>query len=209
MYYPIVLKTTGRSVVVIGGGKVAEEKIEGLLQAEACVTVISPEATQRLRGLSESGDIRLVQRKYESSDIDGAYFVIAATDDPSVQDQICRDAREKRVLINVVDDPERCDFIMPSVLRRDDLLIAVSTSSKSPAFAAWLRRRLGEIVTSEFGRVVSLLGSIRGELQERFKTIDERKRAYQAIFATNIVTWIRDADDETARTRIQEIIEKV
>ncbi len=209
MYYPVALKIDGKSVVVVGGGEVAEGKVQGLLDARARVTVVSPEATPRLRALAESNDIALIDRAYDSSDIAGAMFVIAATDDASVQDRVWRDAREKRVMVNSVDDPEHCDFIVPSILRRDDLIVAVSTSGKSPAFAAWLRRRLSEIVTSEFGRVVTLLGSMRAELQERFKTLEERRRAYQSIFATNIVTSIRDCDDDTAKARVQEIVKNL
>src|SRR2546423_767930 len=107
MYYPIVLKVAGRQVVVIGGGDVAEGKVQSLLEADARVTVVSPEVTPRLRTLAGSGDIVLVARPYEPTDIADAFFVIAATDDASVQERIWRDAREKRVLVNTVDDPGR------------------------------------------------------------------------------------------------------
>ena len=209
MYYPIVLKVKDRRVVVIGGGEVAEAKVQTLLESGADVKVISPEATSWLRELAEAGKIMWIARTYDSSDLENAFFVVAATDDPAVQDRIWRDARQRNVLINSVDDPDRCDFIMPSVLRRDDLIVAVSTSGKSPAFAAWLQRQLAGIVTKEFGRAVSLLGSMRSEFQQRFKNLEERKRAYQRIFATNIVKWIADCDDETAKSRVHELIENL
>src|SRR5262245_14621360 len=124
MYYPIILKTAGRAVVVIGGGEVAEGKVQTLLEAAAHVTVVSPAVTPRLQALADSGQIVIVRREYQSKDIKDAFFVIAATADPIVQERVAHDARRARVLINTVDDPEHCDFIMPSVLRRDDLIVA-------------------------------------------------------------------------------------
>jgi precorrin-2 dehydrogenase/sirohydrochlorin ferrochelatase len=189
MYFPIVLKVGGEHVVVIGGGEVAEGKVRSLMDAGAKVTLVSPEA-------------------YQASDIAGALLVIAATDDVQIQERVWRDAHEKRILVNTVDEPERCDFIMPSVVRRDDLIVAVSTSGKSPAFAAWLQRRLAEFVTADFGRVVSLLGSIRDEVRRRFKTVPERKRVYQRVIDTGIVDWIGNCDDATAKAHVRKILEE-
>jgi len=209
MYYPIVLKIAGRSVVIVGGGEVAEGKTQALLQSGASVTIVSPELTPQLRSLADSGAILWHRRPYESADVHDAFLVIAATDDEVVQAQVWQDARENKVLTNTVDRLDRCDFIMPSVIRRDDLIVSVSTSGKSPAFAAWLRRKIAGIVTSEFGRVVALLGFMRNEVHDRFNSVGERKRAYQRILDTGIVKWIRHCDDATAKRRIHDILQEL
>lgn len=206
MYYPVVLNIDRRPVVIIGGGEVAESKVDSLLEGGALLTVISPQLTWRLRSLVASGAIRWQWRQYDSNDVCNAFFVVAATGNPEVQQRIFDDARNAGVLINCVDDPERCDFIMPSVIRRDDLIVAVSTSGKSPVFAAWLRRRLENWLTADLGRVVRVLGDVRNEVRQRFGSVRERKHAYQQIIDSNIVNWISECDDTTAKARVDEII---
>src|SRR5262245_52762647 len=128
MYYPVVLKLAGRHAVVVGGGEVAEHKAHSLLESGARVTIVSPEINPGLRRLAAAGSLSILAREYESKDIQGAFLVIAATDNPAVQETVWRDAQSSRVLVNTVDEPDRCDFIMPSVIRRDDLIVSVSTS---------------------------------------------------------------------------------
>jgi uroporphyrin-III C-methyltransferase/precorrin-2 dehydrogenase/sirohydrochlorin ferrochelatase len=186
MYYPILLKVAGRRVVVVGGGVVAEGKVESLIEAGACVTVVSPQITSRLEIMATAGEISVVKRPYEATDLNDALFVIAATDDPEVQQRVWDDAHARRISVNTVDEPERCDFITPGIIRRGDLIVAISTSGKSPAFTSWLRKRLEAIVTEDLGRIVSLLGSIRGEVQGGFHTMAERKRVYERVIASEI-----------------------
>jgi len=207
MYFPIILNLADRPVVVIGGGDVAEGKVRSLMECGAHVHMVSPIVTPGLRALSETGAISLREGRYESSDLADAFLVIAATGDSSVQERIWNDARARRVLINTVDEPQRCDFIMPSVIRRNDLIVAVSTSGRSPAFAAWLRRRIAEFVTADFGRVVSVLGYIRGYVRRRCKAASDRKRAYERIIESGIVDWIGSCDDATAIARAKEIVQ--
>ena len=209
MYYPIVLNITDRRVVVIGGGAVAEDKVRNLIESGANVTVISPVVTPALRSLATSTQITLIDRPYKPSDIRGAFFVIAATDDMRTQERIWRDTRKRHVLVNTVDERGRCDFIMPSVLRREHLIVAISTSGKSPAFAAWLQKKLSEWLTPEFGRVVEMLGSVRGEIKRRFASVPERKRVFQKIIDTDIVNWIQKCDDVAALRRVHAIIEQL
>ena len=182
------MKVAGRSVVVVGGGAVAEGKVKSLIEAGAHVTVVSPQITPRLEMMASAGEILVVKRPYEAADLNEALFAIAATDDPEVQQQVWNDAHARGIQVNTVDEPERCDFITPGIIRRGDLIVAVSTSGKSPAFTSWLRARLETIVTEDLGRVVSLLGSIRGEVRRRFHTLEERKRVYQTIIERQIVS---------------------
>jgi precorrin-2 dehydrogenase/sirohydrochlorin ferrochelatase len=209
MYFPIVLNIATRLVAVIGGGEVAEGKVQSLLAVGARVKVVSPHVTTVLRALADARTIEVINREYVSADIDDAFIVIAATNDNLVQERVWRDAHDRRILVNTVDEPERCDFIMPSVIRRDDLIVAVSTSGKSPAFAAWLQRKLAEWITPEFGRAAALLGSVRKDVRQRFETVAERKRAFQKIIDTDIVTWIRNYDDATAKKRVRTMIEEL
>ena len=209
MYYPIVLKIDRKPVLVIGGGEVAESKVQHLLDCDAAVTVLSPELTPQLHALVQSGAIAWRQRAYEVGDVRGSFIVIAATGDAQVQERIYRDARQARILVNCVDEPERCDFIMPSVIRRDDLIVAISTSGKSPAFAAWLRQNIESWLSVDFGRAVRVLGRVREHVRERFKTVRERKQVYARIIDSGLVNWIRDCDDATAEARVKEMIHEL
>src|SRR6185503_13249181 len=141
MFYPIFVNLSGRKVLVVGGGPVAQRKVEGLLQAGAQVTVVSPDVTDELR----SRPIDWKQREFADSDADGMMLVISATDDVSVQKKVVDAARRCNVLVNTVDQPALCDFIVPAVARRDDVIGAISTSGQSPALAAVLRSRLEEL----------------------------------------------------------------
>ena len=200
------MKVAGRRVVVVGGGAVAEGKVDSLLEAGARVSVVSPQMTPRLERMAQAGEISVVKRPYDSADLDGALFVIAATDAPEVQQRVWNDAHARGISVNTVDEPAHCDFITPGVIRRGDLLVTVSTSGKSPAFTAWLKARLADIVTADFGRAVSLLGSIRGEVRRRFRTMAERKRVYERIIASGIVDWVGECDENEALRRTRMIV---
>ena len=130
MYYPIVLKIGRKPVLVVGGGEVAEAKVNALLDAGARVTVVSPQATAQLRTLAQAGAILWHPRRYQASDVEGAFLVISATNDQGIQEAVWQDAQRRSVLVNTVDQSDRCDFILPSVIREQDVLVTVSTSGK-------------------------------------------------------------------------------
>lgn len=140
--YPLFLKLSSINCLVIGGGAVAERKIERLLESNAIVTVISPEITEVLEKLGNEGKIKYVKRNYQQGDLDGFFLVIASTDSLPVNKEIYEEASKKSILINSVDDVENCNFYLPSILTRGDLQIAISTSGKSPYFAKKLRKHL-------------------------------------------------------------------
>ena len=131
--YPITLNLQGRCCLVVGGGAVAERKVQGLLAAEAKVSLVSPELSPALRELAQAGHIGWQQRAFVPEDAAGAFLIFAATNRPLVQQAVLRAAQEAGVLVNVADMPEACDFQVPAVLRRDDLLLSVATSGASPA----------------------------------------------------------------------------
>src|ERR1035438_7936052 len=140
--FPIFPKLTGRLCIVIGAGNLAESKIESLLAANAAVTVVAPHASPRIVSLAEGGEISWHQREFASGDLSGQFLVVAATNIPAVNRAVFAEAESTGVLINAVDDPPFCDFYFPSVVRRGDLQIAISTAGHSPALAQRLRQEI-------------------------------------------------------------------
>lgn len=162
--FPIFLKLTGRRSVVIGAGHLAESKIESLLIAEADVTVIAPEVSDRLSDLAAAGEVTLHRRPYQNGDLAGAFLTVAATNDPAVNRAVFSEATAAGVLCNAVDDPPFCDFYFPSVVRRGDLQVAISTAGKSPALAQQLRKDLNEQLPLDLGQWLDDLGDLRREV---------------------------------------------
>ena len=173
--FPMFVKLTARPCVVIGAGNIAESKIESLLQAEASVTVIAPEALPRVQVWAENGDIRWLQREYRAGDLAGAFLSVAATATPSVNRAVFAEAAELGVLCNAVDDPPFCDFYFPSVVRRGELQIAISTSGESPALAQRLRKEINAQLPQDTGEWLLELGRLRREVCVAEPIGDERK----------------------------------
>jgi precorrin-2 dehydrogenase/sirohydrochlorin ferrochelatase len=156
---------------VVGGGSVAERKTGMLLEHQASVTVISPTLSQGLQHLAEQGAIQTIIRNYKTGDLEGAFLVIAATDDPCINTAIADQGRKKRALINVVDTPEISDFIVPALVRRGDITIAISTAGKSPALARKIRAELEKSFGVEYASLLRLVSEIRSELKRRGVTV--------------------------------------
>jgi precorrin-2 dehydrogenase/sirohydrochlorin ferrochelatase len=167
-YYPLSLDMTERRCLVVGGGPVAERKVAGLLDAGARLTVVSPAATDRLRDWARTERIRLRLREYAAGDLAGHSVVFVATDAGRVNAEVARDARAAGVLINAADDPAHCDFILPAVLRRGDLTVAVSTGGASPALARAVRDELGAYLDREdYAALARVAADARRTLRER------------------------------------------
>jgi len=179
--FPIFLKLDGRRVVVVGAGRIAAQKLEGLLEAKAEIAVIAPQAIEAIRELARSGRIAWTQAAFESAQLAGALLAIAATGDAEVNERVYRAAREQGVLCNAVDEPERCDFFYPSVVRRGDLQIAISTAGKSPALAQRIRRELEEQFDSGYAAWIEWLGAVRERLFARRIEPERRRRMLHRI----------------------------
>jgi len=162
--FPIFLKLANRPCVVIGAGNIAESKIESLLTAEARVTVIAPEALPRVQEWAASGELTWERREYRPGDLAGAFLAIAATATPEVNRAVFAEAARADILCNAVDDPPFCDFYFPSVVRRGDLQIAISTAGESPAFAQRLRKELNAQLPLDLGEWLMELGRLRREV---------------------------------------------
>jgi precorrin-2 dehydrogenase/sirohydrochlorin ferrochelatase len=174
--FPMFVKLEGRRVLVVGAGSVGETKIENLLATDAAVRVVAPKATPRVRDWAREGRIEWVAREYTPADFGGAFLVIAATGSAALHDEIYAEAKSRGVLCNAVDEPQRCDFYFPAVVRRGELQIAISTGGLSPALAQRLRRELEQQFGPEWEEWVAQLGRTRDELQSIPMPPDQRKR---------------------------------
>jgi siroheme synthase-like protein len=166
--YPIFLETKDRPVLVIGGGHVGAEKVRGLLNGEADITVVSPELIDELQQHKDAGRIKHVAREYRESDLDATpwAFVMVATDDGAVNAEVAAAGKVRRLLVNAADDPKNCDFILPAVVRKGKITLAASTSGASPALARRLREELDAYLTDDMPALADLLAEVRQEMRE-------------------------------------------
>jgi len=195
-YYPVFLDLKGRVCVIVGGGKVAEGKVRQLLESGATVTVVSPNATASIKDLANSGSLRWHPRKFEPGDVKNAYLAIAATDRPEVNRRVAEEADAGKVLLNVVDTPELCGFIAPSVVRRGDVVFAISTGGASPALARKLRESLEASELLDYAELAPLLSKARGEVKRRGLTV--APELWQRHIDMALVRLVRQGREEEA-----------
>ena len=184
-YYPIFLNIRGEKCLVVGGGKVALRKVKALLEHGANVEVASPTLCPELGQLAREGAIQVLQRSYKAEDLKGALIAIAATDDAKTNESVAAKARQRGVLVNVVDAPQHSDFIVPSYLRRGDVTIAVSTSGRSPALARKIRSKLEKDFGTEYAQLALLANEVRFELKRQGVTVDSN--AWQEVLDLSLL----------------------
>lgn len=173
--FPIFLKLVGRSCLVVGAGTVAASKIHSLVEAGAGVTVVAPDAAEEIRQLASEGKIRWAARIFLPGDLDGIFLTIAATADPTVNRLVFLESQQRGVLCNSVDDPPHCDFYFPSIVRRGDLQLAISTAGESPALAQRLRIELEASLDARLGEWLRDIGELRREIVAAEPASDARK----------------------------------
>jgi precorrin-2 dehydrogenase / sirohydrochlorin ferrochelatase len=176
-YYMACLDLAGRRAVVVGGGPIALEKTLGLLDAGAVVTVVAPEVVPQLHEL----DVTWRPVRYSARHLRGAFLVIAATGDRAVDERVSRDAEQRSLLCNVADVPELCNFILPSIFRRDPIAVAVSTGGASPALAKRLRDRIGEAIEPHHADLALRLQALRPWAKEHYPTYDDRRVFFEQL----------------------------
>ena len=203
-YYPVFLEMKQRRCVVIGGGTVAERRVEGLVAAQAGVTVISPAITERLARLHEQGAIRHLAREHRPGDLTGCELAFVAMDDPELNAAACREARSRFVWVNSADDPAQCDFILPAVLRRGGLVVAVSTGGESPAVTRAIREELDEYIGSDYAQLVQIAGEVRKEL--RRKLIRPNAEAWNSALKGDSRRLIKEGKPEEAKALLLETL---
>jgi siroheme synthase-like protein len=180
-FYIACLRLSGRRCVVIGGGEVGLEKVEGLLACDGDVTLIAPEAHPELVQLALEGSIQWRQREYTSADLDGALIAIAATDDTDLNVRVFEDAEARSMLVNVVDVPPLCNFILPAIVRTGPLAVAISTAGASPALAKRMKREIGEMFGEPYANLAILLNDARGWAKATLPTYQDRKQFFESI----------------------------
>jgi len=199
-YYPVALDLRNRPCLVLGGGSVAEAKVEGLLDAGARVTVVSPTLSERLASWAIAGRITHRQREYDSSDLDGQQLVFSATDSRDVTQTVAADARLRGLWMNAADDPGYCDFLLPSVLQRGRLQVAVSTGGASPALAARVRRDLEAYFTPEYKDLVELAAEVRREIRASGRRADAV--SWRAAFDADVRQLLAEGRRGDAKARL-------
>lgn len=198
MQYPVNLVLDGRRCLVVGGGKVALRKVEGLLACGGRVTVVAPRINPELRVLAE---VMIEERPWRPDDLDGMWLVIAATDDPAVNRAVYDAGQRAGVWVNGADDPANCSFTLPSVVRRGDLQVTVSTGGRSPALATWLRRRLEGEIGPEYAVLLDLLATERDGLKAA--GVSTEGLDWRSALDSDMLDLIRTGDLAHARERLQ------
>jgi precorrin-2 dehydrogenase/sirohydrochlorin ferrochelatase len=196
-YYPVCLDIKGRACLVVGGGGVGTRKVKGLLAAGARVTVVSPGLSPELKALTPD-PVRCHLRNYRPEDLDGMFLVFGATDDEALNRRIFADAGERSMLCNIADRPEMCSFILPSVVHRGDLLLAISTSGRSPAFAKRLRKDLEKQFGEEYARFLRLMGAIREQLLSAGHSPEAHKSQFEALLGAGFAECVCGGDEDGA-----------
>lgn len=207
-YYPMMMDLGGRRCVVVGGGDVAARKIETLVRCGARVTVIAPEIDPSLLSLVDGERLTHLKGEYRKGHLDGAVLAIGATDDEKVNRAVFADAGALKIPVNVVDVPELCSFIVPSVIERGDLLIAVSTSGKSPAMSKRIRKEMEKHFGPEYAEMLKLMGEVRALMRERVPELDRRMEALTAIANSDLLDRLRAGERPSARDVLERALSK-
>ncbi|HSI22592.1 MAG TPA: siroheme synthase CysG [Methylophilaceae bacterium] len=206
-YLPVFMKLRGRTSVVIGGGEVALRKVVMLLKADATVTVVSPELCPELADWQAQGRLVHVAARFEPPQLDGAQLVIAATDDEEVNRQVSIAAQARNIPVNVVDAPELCTFVVPSVVDRSPIVIAVSSGGKAPVLARLVRARLETLIPASYGRLALLAGEFRDKVKTRFPTSQQRRIFWENVFQGPIAERVFSGQEQSARQELHAVLE--
>lgn len=205
-YYPILMNLEGRRVLVVGGGGVAERKVRTLLEFGARVDVVSLDLSPALRGLSEGGRVQWAGREFEPAHLEGATLVIAATDDAEANRRVSAACRKQGIPVNAVDQPADCTFIVPAVVRRGDLLLAVSTSGRSPALARSVREELETRFGPEYADFLALMGSVREEVLAGGRDQKTNQAVFESLVQSNLLDAVRRKDWSSAAGILSKIL---
>lgn len=209
-FLPIVLDVKGKLCVVIGGGRVARRKVGDILAAGGLVRLVSPALDPELEQLAKTQNMEVLRQAFDPSVLEGAFLVFVATDDETVNESAAAAARKRGLLVNVADRPPLCDFHVPAVIRRGDLLVTFSTGGKSPALARRLKKKLGEDIGEEYASLLELLGRLRQETASRPDlTQTERQALYERVLDSEILELLRQGKTQEAQELIDRLSDKI
>jgi precorrin-2 dehydrogenase/sirohydrochlorin ferrochelatase len=207
-YYPVNLDIKNRACLVIGGGGVGTRKVKTLVDCGAMVTVVSPEVSAQLEKMAAAGLITLEKRAYSATDLQGKFLVIGATDDEVLNRRIHADAEDLNTLCNIADRPEICNFILPAIVNRGDLVLAVSTSGKSPAYAKKMRKDLEKQFGEEYEPFLRLMGAIRERLLCEQHAPEAHKPLFEKLITAGLLDLIRADRTEQIDALLREVLGK-
>ena len=205
-YYPVFVSLRDRLVILVGGGPVARRKARMLLRHGARIRVIAPNVDEELLRLADEGAIEVLQREYVDGNLEGAFLVFIATDDPTVNEAAYRECRRRGILVNTVDEPRLSDFISASILARGDLQIAVSTSGACPRLARRIREHLDDEFGPEYKTYLEVLGEARTEVIHSNLTESEKRDLIDALLDSNILDLILGGKVDEARAEVKRIL---
>lgn len=203
-YFPVYIKLTDKTCLIVGGGAVATRKVRLLAKAGGMIKVVAPKIDRGLEVLaSELANIRLCKKTYDESDLEGVILVIAATNDEEINKQVAKDAEVRNILVNVVDRPAFCRFIMPSVIDRSPLIVALASNGKTPVLLRLLRARLEALIPASFGRLAELAGRYRHKVKRAFQDIHQRRGFWEEVLDGEIAELIHKGAEKEAEQRLE------
>jgi precorrin-2 dehydrogenase/sirohydrochlorin ferrochelatase len=205
-YYPVHLDIKNRNCLIVGGGAVGTRKVNTLLECGAHVSVVSPDPTPQLTRLASKKSITLKKRAYRSDDLTGMFLVIGATDDETLNRQVSKDAERAHILCNIADRPEVCNFILPSIVRRGDLVITISTSGKSPALAKNLRQKLETQFGREYADFLLLMGAIRQKLLNQAHEPEAHKAVFNQLIDSSLIELMQAGKKDEINSLLHKIL---
>lgn len=205
-YYPVYLNLNQKKCLVVGGGKVAERKVKSLLECGARVFVASPALSAWLEEAVKEGKVTAIRRNYSTSDLENAFLVIGATDDQAVNDKVAEECSERNILVNIVDQTAKCNFIVPAVIRQGPLSISVSTDGKSPMLARRIREELEQAFGPEYQEFLEIMGNIREHVIMNVPEEDKRRDVFYRLVYSDIIDLLRDGQHEKVKERITHVL---
>lgn len=205
-YYPVYLKLDNKKCLVVGGGKVAERKVKTLLGCGATVFVVSPALTEWMEEAAAQRKITAIRRNYTATDLENAFLVIGATDDNRINQRIADECSERNILVNVVDETPKCNFIVPAVIRRGPLSISISTDGKSPMLARRIREELEQSFGPEYSEFLNLMGDIREHVIKHVPEEAKRRDMFHSLVYSDIIDLLRDGQHDKVKERINHVL---
>lgn len=206
-FYPVLLKLEGKRCVVVGGGAETGQRVLGLIEAGGEVTLIAPVASEETARLAREGRIRWLAREYQPGDLDSAFLVIACLSDRSRNAEIWAEAEARGIPFNATDDSPHCTFIFPAIHRQGDLVVAVSSSGKSPALASRIRDRIARDLGPEYAEFLELLGQLRPEIAERFPAFERRREVWYRLADSEAIVQLKAGKREDALAALRNVLD--
>lgn len=207
-FLPIFLNIKGQPCLVVGGGDIAARKASLLLEADGAVTIVSPNLSSQMARYVKEGRVEYLESTFDTPHLEGMKVIIAATDDSSVNEQVSAEAQKRSIPVNVVDNPELCSFIMPSIIDRSPVQIAVSTGGASPVLARILRARLESSIPAAYGRLASMVNGFRDKVKARFDDVNSRRNFWEGVLQGDVAELVFAGKDDAAREELESAIDR-